>query len=324
MRKALLVGALVVVSATAVVFKVLTRSTTPSVQTEVFKLSPINPALFADSPVEPTFGGEKLLDSQLATQSQFTSPAYARWRDELKEPTHFHSKQWEYSFILQAVQERGLMAPGKKGLGFGVGREQLPAVFAKHGAEVLATDLELDKATQQGWVRGNQYMSSVDVLNERGIATPEEFQRVKGMNVDMTNIPADLQNFDFTWSTCALGHLGNRAKGVKFIEDSLKTLKPGGVAVHTTEFNLSSDTETFETPNTSVYTKRDIQQLVARLTAQGHQVRVNFNIGGGPLDKVVDETPFTKGDHVHLRLRLGRYAVTSLGLIITKAATTAP
>ena len=35
--------------------------------------------------------------------------------------------------------------------------------------------------------------------------------------------------------------------GLRFLEDSLDCLKPGGVAVHTTELNLSSNEETMET-----------------------------------------------------------------------------
>jgi hypothetical protein len=107
---------------------------------------------------------------------------------------------------------------------------------------------------------------------------------------------------------------------MQFIEDSLKTLKPGGIAVHTTELNLSSDTDTIESPRTSVYRRHDIEELVRRLTAEGHEVHVNFNIGNGPLDRYVDERPYTSDKH--LRLRLGPYAATSLGIVIRKSTRT--
>lgn len=319
MRLGLLIAALVLVSGSAVAFKLMAARSDeeqPHHRRHLPDL-PINEALFADSRDEPTFGGDHPLESQLCTQSQYDSPALRHWVAEIKETPHFHSKQWEYSFILQAISERGLMAPGKRGLGFGVGQEPLPSVFAKYGAEVVATDLDLATATKEGWAQSQQHMTSLDVLNQRGIVSDAEFQRlVTAQNVDMTKIPDTLKDFDFTWSTCALGHLGNLDRGLQFIEDSLKTLKPGGVAVHTTEINLSSDTDTYESPNTSVYRKHDIEQLVQRLTAEGHEVHVNFNIGKGPLDRYIDEPPYTADKH--LRLRLGPYAVTSLGLVIRK------
>lgn len=315
MRVAVLVGILVVVSGAALAYELIERRAEPEEVPHGPILLPIDEALFADSPNEPTFGGDKPLESQLCTQAQYASPALRHWVDEMKETPHFHSKQWEYAFILQAISERGMMAPGKKGLGFGVGQEQLPAVFAKHGAEILATDLDLEAATKTGWAQTNQHMTSVEVLNQRGIVSNEEFHRlVRAQNVDMTKIPDSLRDFDFTWSTCALGHLGGLDKGIQFIEDSLETLKPGGIAVHTTEINLSSDTKTYETPGTSVYRRHDIERLVQRLRAEGHEVYVNFNIGAGPLDRDIDPPPYT--EDTHLRLRLGRYAVTSLGLVI--------
>ena len=320
LRLPLLVGVLVLVSGTAVALKLANRSSDDDevLSNPLRKQAKINPALFAEFTVEPTFGKGQPLVSQLCTQSQFESEALKRWLRELQEEPRFHSKQWEYAYILQALSEREMMQPGRKGLGFGVGQEQLPAVFAKHGVDVLATDLDVEHATKLGWVDGNQHMSNIEVLNKRGIATEEQFRRhVKVMNVDMNNIPGELHGYDFIWSTCSLGHLGNLEKGLQFIDNSLKTLKPGGVAVHTTEFNLTSDKDTYETENTSVYRKHDIIQLVERLSAQGHEIKVNLNHGKGPLDSYVDEQFGTEDKH--LRLRLGRYAVTSLGLVIRKS-----
>lgn len=283
----------------------------------------IDAALFADATTEPQFTDEQPLGSQLCTQAQFASPAFARWVKELHEEVHYHSKLWEYSFILQALDQRGMLAAGKKGLGFGVGQEPLPSVFAKHGAEVLATDLDLEAATKLGWAQSNQHLTSIDLLNKRGIASEEDFRRlVKVRNVDMNHIPPELTGFDFTWSTCALGHLGNLEKGIAFIENSLKTLKPGGLAVHTTELNLSSNTTTQEDSNTSVYRRRDIEALVAHLTAEGHEVKINFNYGAGPLDAHVDDPPYTSDKH--LKFNLNGYALTSLGLVIRKNPAAAP
>ncbi len=79
----------------------------------------------------------------------------------------------------------------------------------------------------------------------------------------MNDIPGDLEGFDFNWSSCSFEHLGSIEKGINFLMNQLKTLKPGGWAVHTTEFNVSSDDKTIESGDTVVYRKKDIEKAVA-------------------------------------------------------------
>ncbi|MFC7553839.1 methyltransferase domain-containing protein [Pseudoroseomonas wenyumeiae] len=60
--------------------------------------------------------------------------------------------------------------------------------------------------------------------------------------VDMTRIPRDLHGqFDLVWSACALEHLGSLRAGENFILEAMRCLKPGGIAIHTTEFDLDAD-----------------------------------------------------------------------------------
>ena len=136
---------------------------------------------------------------------------------------------------------------------------------------------------------------------------------------DMNAIPDHLRDFDFCWSACALEHLGSLEHGLTFIERSLDTLKPGGLAVHTTEFNLSSNVDTLDHNPTVIFRQRDLEALAARLTAAGHQVApFDWRRGERPLDRYIDVPPFT--GEPHLRLLLDGYAATSVGLIVRKAA----
>ena len=58
--------------------------------------------------------------------------------------------------------------------------------------------------------------------------------------------PERCATMTFCWSICALEHLGSIENGLSFIENSLDTLKPGGVAIHTTEFNFYDDGRTID------------------------------------------------------------------------------
>ncbi|MDB5687004.1 MAG: class SAM-dependent methyltransferase, partial [Rhizorhabdus sp.] len=122
---------------------------------------------------------------------------------------------------------------------------------------------------------------------------------------------------DFTWSSCAYEHLGSIENGLAFFENSLKCLRPGGIAVHTTELNLSSNEDTLDNRGTVIFRRRDFEELTRRLVAQGHEViPITFDTGDTELDQVIDMPPYS-GD-AHLKIALLRWVTTSFGMIVRK------
>ncbi|MFC7553840.1 hypothetical protein ACFQU7_18870 [Pseudoroseomonas wenyumeiae] len=45
----------------------------------------------------------------------------------------YHRKVWEMAFVAQAIWEAGLLAPGRRALGFAVGRKPCPASWPRAG-----------------------------------------------------------------------------------------------------------------------------------------------------------------------------------------------
>lgn len=257
--------------------------------------------------------------SQLCTQSQFSEPSYAYWCREIREIPRYHRKQWEFTYISQALAMHGMLAPARRGIGFGVGREPLAALFAARGCQITATDLETDAAKTKGWVSTDQHATQAAMLNDRGICQADLFERnVEFRFADMNRIDVDCeQNFyDFCWSACSLEHLGSIDAGLHFIENSVKMLRPGGLAVHTTEYNCLSNDETLMSGPTVLFRRRDIETLLDRLAARGHSSVLNLTPGDGELDTHVDVPPYSTDRH--LRLRLERFVTTSIGLIIRR------
>jgi len=256
--------------------------------------------------------------SQLCTQAQCESPQYAYWCEQIRETPRLHRKQWEYCYILQVLEQSGMLAAGRSGMGFGVGREPLTAVMAARGCTILASDMDAQASTAQGWVGTNQHAGALEQLNERGICDAARFKAsVRYRTVDMNRLPGDEGDFDFLWSSCALEHLGSLRHGLDYIERSMALLRPGGLAVHTTEYNVASNIFTLSRGGTVLYRRRDILGLADRLRAQGHHIELNLHPGGGPMDKHVDVPPY--GPDPHLKLRVSRFAATSIGLAIRKA-----
>ena len=267
--------------------------------------------------IDPSVQTQQFLKSCVCMQRQLESETFRAWILRMGEELRVHRKQWEWAYIAQALHERGLLQPGSRGLAFATGREPLPSLFASYGCEIVASDWSEEAALEAGWVTTNQHASDLEVLNERGLCPPDTFrQRVSFRVVDMNDISGDLRDFDFLRSACSLEHLGSIAHGEQFIYNAMNCLKPGGLAVHTTEFNLSSNSFTADHTASVLFRRRDLERIARNLLAAGHRIELDFTEGEEPNDLIVDPPPFTGSSH--LKLLLGRYVSTSIGLIIQK------
>jgi len=256
--------------------------------------------------------------SQMCTAAQMSEPRYGEWCGRLGIPPFSHRKQWEFVFISRALEYHGALRNGARGLGFGVGLEPLPSLYAALGCHIVATDLPSGDTRAQMWSDTDQLGVDLGhIHNPRLCDDKTFFDRVSYRAVDMNAIPSDLTDFDFTWSSCAYEHLGSIEAGLRFFENSLECLKPGGLAVHTTEINLSSNGSTLENGSTVIFRRRDFEDLAERLLAKGHEVMpITFDSGNSELDRVIDLPPYSNDPH--LKLQLLRWVSTSFGMIVRK------
>lgn len=274
-----------------------------------------------------------VMTSRLCTEDSLRSPALQAWGRRLR-PTWdpdgtdpkellLHRKTWEWLFIAEALSERLMLGTGRTGIGFGVGREPLVALFASEGCTILATDLHPEKAEATGWRQsGAEYADGLAGLNEAGLCAPDAFDRqVTYRDVDMTRLPLDLGEFDFSWSSCAFEHLGSIEAGADFLVGQMQVVRPGGVAVHTTEFNCSSDDRTISEGGTVLYRRCDLVSIADRLVDEGYRITLDLTEGDSPADRHIDVPPFSD---THLRTMLGEFVTTSVGLIIEKPDDWAP
>jgi hypothetical protein len=257
-------------------------------------------------------------ESQNAVTTQFLEDNFFRWMVFLKENPRFHTKQWQYYAILECALEVSNSRTGNRAMGFGVGTEPLPAALAKIGFDVHATDyFDGDNALQ--WAQTGQMSSDILKLNDRRIIEDDEFlDRVRLSNLDMNEIPV-LYNgtLDFVWSTCALGHIGGYENGLKFIRRSLDLLKPGGIAVHTTELDQSQEVTRFDHPGLSFYKLDDLNALIFEAQESGYLAQPVFI---HPIahfaEKYVAKEPW--GKKPHIRIEIFNRELNSVALVFRK------
>jgi SAM-dependent methyltransferase len=217
---------------------------------------------------------------------------------------------------------QGMLGPGRSGLGFGCGEEPLPSLFAKYGAKVLATDLDPSRHESEIWRLTGQHSAAVEQFRRRDICADDQLlANITFRPVDMNALPQEFDGqFDFCWSACAFEHLGSLANGLEFVENSLRTLKPGGVAVHTTEFTFDEGTSLDNWP-TVLYQKRHLLELADRLRTKGYRTdNFDFDRGHGMIDNLVDLPPWENSlrtpPYAHLKLSVEGFTCTSAGIII--------
>ena len=136
--------------------------------------------------------------------------------------------------------------------------------------------------------------------------------------VDMNAVPDDLRGFDFSWSSGAVEHLGSLAAGADFVLAQMDCLRPGGVAVHTTEFLVSSDVDTVEAGGTVFYRRRDVEGAGGAACAGPGTTSTSTTPSGRPPRTSTSTCP--PSATCTCAPQLGGYVTTSVALVVTKGA----
>ena len=261
-------------------------------------------------------------EGQVASGYHVDDPQYRVSSDALGEGNLFHRKHWEWVFIHATAERAGLLRDGSSALGFGVGREPLVSAFAERGVRVVATDQPSGSAG--AWADTGQHSEQVRELLRPEICATERFDRLVSFRaVDMTSLPDDLGEHDLVWSSCCFEHLGSADAGFAFVRDAMRFVAPGGVAVHTTEFDLARFRSLRESGSTAAgdyvcfYRRREIARLVRRLRAEGFGATVDLRVSRDhPMERKVDRVPYSHDPH--LRVAVADRVITSVGIVVRR------
>ncbi len=284
-----------------------------------------------DTSQEPRQHG---LTSKASTQADIETSWFVHWCRVLQVTPLYHRKLWEFAWALQCLHEAGMLQAGRRGIGFGCGEEPIPSYLASIGVASVATDLHPREVIGKGWAETGQHTSSLDKLFYPEIVDRARFdQHVQLKYVDMSAIADELTGqFDFAWSICAMEHLGSIEAGLRFVSESLRCVRPGGIVVHTTEYNYSDDDETIDHWETVLFQKRHFEQLRQKLAEAGHQMLTpDYEPGAGILDEFIDVPPYAPGrgyidrttwgkvQAAHLKLSVLGFPSTCFGIVVRRA-----
>jgi SAM-dependent methyltransferase len=145
----------------------------------------------------------------------------------------FHRKIWEFNQALYGLRTLRRLAPDSTALGIGCGHEELMYFLANRIRRVVATDL------YEGSYLGGE--SDADVLEHPEKYAPFnyraghlEVRRMDGLSLDVPDA-----SFDIVFCLSSIEHFGRTSDKLRALMEMFRVLKPGGVAVVTTELVLN-------------------------------------------------------------------------------------
>ena len=185
--------------------------------------------------------------SQLCTVRQVNEPVFGAILDQLGGTARASViDRWEHAFLARVLDRYDVARSGSLGLGIGGLGDPLAPWLVQHGcALVLTTPGEVP--------------ADLDLPPEVTV------QQLDPAAID------GLAGFDFAWATRAAGvGGGDRQELLRFIEDSLRALKPGGlmalvVPVDVAPRSIGDDAG-------PLIRRPDLDRLVLLLLSRGHQV----------------------------------------------------
>ena len=254
------------------------------------------------------------LESKAATQADIEARWCRSWCATLRERPRYHRRLWESAFVLQALFEGDALLPNAKVLALG------------------PVDGSVISHLARGDVRTTLFGPAQAPLRD-DLSDAYTFENNVKFVPQTKDGLADLSGFDACWSIGQAGQMGSIREGMDFIVQAMKTLRPGGVAVHVFDFNFANDAETIDNWPAVLFQRRHIEALAEELASQGHTVRpLDFNVGFQPLDRFVDVPPFDTArtqafdglwrdgwQGAHLKVSIDGFPVTSYGLICQRA-----
>ena len=278
--------------------------------------APVVPPLRDFAPDDISRGGTPVRTSRPVARADFDTDWLKHWRELLAQPYDVHRKLWEWCEILQAAQDAGVLEPGRSAVGFGVGVEPLPALLAHLGLTVVATDAPVsDDSTK--WADTNQHAAAKKDLIQPHLDVDAATRLITFEPWDMRADLTPLGQHDLVWSSCVIEHLGSPAKGLDFVRRSLELLKPGGVAVHTTEMEVTPHLVSRDYGSCAVYSPEDLQSFFQSLPP-GYSYAATFGVPTQhEHDRFVDVPPYGF-DPSHLKLVLRQSVTTSFSITVVR------
>jgi SAM-dependent methyltransferase len=230
-----------------------------------------------------------------------------------------HRKDWEWALGIIAMSRFGKLNEKSTAIGIGAGTETVPFYLANKLKHVYATDLY----EENGWIEVSP--SDFPENPKKYAPFPYKEDALTVLRMDGTKLEFPSESFDIAFSFSSIEHFGgkNHSGALRSLKEMERVLKPGGLAVITTEY-IINDKE-----HPEFFNRRTIySDLIDKLERLKLVEPLDLRMTTKTLDTVMDYYPvginwgnmdneFRK-NHPHILLKIKNILWTSIMLVFKK------
>jgi SAM-dependent methyltransferase len=230
-----------------------------------------------------------------------------------------HRKDWEWALGIIAMRRFGKLNEKSTAIGVGSGREAILYYLANKVKHVYATDLYKVRT----WMEAAP--SDFPENPKKYAPFPYKEDALTVLRMDGTKLEFPSESFDIAFSFSSIEHFGgkNHSGALRSVKEMERVLKPGGLAVITTEY-IINDKE-----HPEFFNKRTIySDLIDKLERLKLVEPLDLRITTKTLDTVIDYPSIGvswnninndyKRTHPHIVLRIKNILFTSIMLVFQK------
>jgi SAM-dependent methyltransferase len=242
-----------------------------------------------------------------------------------RKPGQIHRKDWEWALGIIAMKRFGKLNDDNTALGIGAGRELILFYLTNYLDHLYATDLY----SRKEW----ENFAPVDFLDNPSKYAPFPYDQsaLTVLRMDGTKLEFPSDSFDIVFSFSSIEHFGgaNHSGALKSLKEMERVLKPGGIAIVTTEYIINNK----DPPDLTnqFYNERTIHShLIDRLEIMKLVEPVDLTISQKTLDmSIIDAFDAVDWDtsrvdddfkqvNPYVVIKLGNMLVTSIMLVFQK------
>ena len=231
-----------------------------------------------------------------------------------------HRKDWEWAIGLMAMKRFGKINESSAAIGVGSGIEPIPFYLASKISRVYATDLYED---DESWKQA----APSEFLKDPKKYSPFPYREdaLTVLRMDGANLDFPDDTFDIAFSFSSIEHFGgeNHSGALKAMREIERVLKPGGIAVISTEYILN------DKEHPEFFNKRTIHSdLIDRLDKLKLVEPLDLRITTNTLDTVIDYNSEAriwdtldleyKRTHSHIVIKYYNILLTSVMVVLQK------
>jgi SAM-dependent methyltransferase len=229
---------------------------------------------------------------------------------KLHQKGFIHRKDWEWSLGIIAMRRFGKLNRNSIAIGIGSGIEPIPFYLANKIQHVYATDL-YDK--EKKWKRAAP--SDFPENPKKYAPFPYKEDALTVLRMDGTKLEFPSESFDIAFSFSSIEHFDgkNHAGALRCLREIERVLKPGGLAVITTEY-IINDKE-----HPEFFNRRTIySDLIDKLERLKLVEPLDLRITTKTLDTVMGLYDTVGNTHPHILLRVKDILLTSIMLVFQR------